>query len=715
MKELGWRRLLASSVSCLCVLALGAALASGLDNGAVRQSGPTLVAAAPRACDGPLVSDLGDSAVIPVDTGGAGLPAVGEGGRLRAAGVTTNDPGVTEQWALTSINAFSAWDHAKVEQTVTVAILDLGCDVYHEDLAANIVDYYNAFAAVHGGDINDMSPYLDNFNHGTHVAGIIAGVSDNGVGITGTSYNARILPIKVVDDANGEADTQTLVHAYDYILSHADDYNIRVINISMGALGAVNEDEFLQKIDEAYARGIVTVAAAGNGNASWVPPYDCYPGDYHTVVSVINLEQAESGVSRYLTSNFNATNEQDKNISAPGTGILSTIPGNGYGYMTGTSMATPQVSSVLALEFTANPALTAQEAVDILYATARDIGVSGWDATYGYGEVDANAAVLAALEKASSGSGNGSSSGNEIGPWTRLGGENRYQTMEAIAKAGFGSSGWAVVATGENFPDALAASALAGAKACPIILTSSQALSAEAHDELERLGVQYAYVVGGVGAVSDATMQDIERMGIQIKRLDGQDRTDTSLKVYEALRNLNASYDTVVVATGNSFPDSLSIGPWSFAKSAPILLTKGDGTLTDAEVEAINGDANVKRIVVVGGTGSVSDMVEEQVGDGRTVIRLSGEDRYATSAAIAQWETDEGLGWTQPAVATGANFPDALSGSALCGIKNSVLLLVQGASDPTVELLRSKRADVTGGFVLGGEGTVPQGLVVSLL
>jgi subtilisin family serine protease len=126
---------------------------------------------------------------------------------------TTNDPLSKNQWELDSIHAREAWDLKKTNQSVTVAILDSGCLVSHEDLKANVVDPYNVYT----GTTNvDPSGDVDS-NHGTHVAGTIAGVSNNGVGISGVSYNARVMPVRVADNS-GLATTQTLIKGFNYVL-----------------------------------------------------------------------------------------------------------------------------------------------------------------------------------------------------------------------------------------------------------------------------------------------------------------------------------------------------------------------------------------------------------------------------------------------------------------------------------------------------------------
>ena len=315
-----------------------------------------------------------------------------------------NDPYASSQWALKSMRAYDAWDYAKCNKGVAVAVLDVGFSVNHPDLKANLVDAYNAYNAVNGGPANDVASNEHEFEHGTHVAGIISGVANNKVGIAGVSYNANIIPVKVTGSA-GTAVTTVLVKAYDYVMSRRNARNVRVINLSMGAdirnlshstFGS--DDALLKKINQATNSGIVTVVAAGNRDSSkdYTIPFDCYPADSNEVVAVVSLDQTASGVTRAASSNYNANGQTTKNISAPGVDVLSTNLSNDYDYSSGTSMAAPNVAGVLALEFAANPSLSSTDAVATLYATATDLEGSEWTNEYGWGAVDAAAAAKAA-------------------------------------------------------------------------------------------------------------------------------------------------------------------------------------------------------------------------------------------------------------------------------------------------------------------------------
>ena len=309
-----------------------------------------------------------------------------------------NDLDIDKQWALEKIQAYDAWDVVKTNKTVTVAILDNGCIADHEDLHDNIVATYNAV-----NDSTDVSHVTSSY-HGTHVAGIVSAVSNNQTGISGVSYNAGLLPIQVFENDNGKegASTTTLVKAYTYIINNAASKKIKVVNMSLGAVISSTDKSVENKISEAYNRGIITVCAAGNNNLA-TPPYKCFPVDYSDcIVGVINLEQSTDensnpGVSVAPSSNYNMAGQTTKDISAPGSKIYSTY-GSGtstYANSTGTSMAAPHVAGILALEFAADPNLTASEAVDALYAGATDLETDGWDEHTGWGMANAYGALKA--------------------------------------------------------------------------------------------------------------------------------------------------------------------------------------------------------------------------------------------------------------------------------------------------------------------------------
>ena len=301
-----------------------------------------------------------------------------------------------QAWHLYSINAFDAWDIVQTNNTVTVAVLDTGCNLEHEDVTNQIwQDYaYNAWL--------EKKLTKDYAGHGTHVAGCVAAEANNGVGTAGASYNARILPICVFD-TNGEyCYTKTLVSAYNYLEDYIDKLNIHVVNMSLGGYGSLSEDDKLLQecIAQAQDKNVVSVCAGGNGDNNRNPKTDpSYPSDYDDCIAVTALSTA-SDRTPTTWCDYN----ENKDICAPGQNIYSSCiyssysPGtDSYTWKDGTSMAAPIVSGSLALLWALDPTLTAKEAKQLIYSTADTLNLSseqaGREGLYGHGILNIGAAV----------------------------------------------------------------------------------------------------------------------------------------------------------------------------------------------------------------------------------------------------------------------------------------------------------------------------------
>lgn len=289
----------------------------------------------------------------------------------------------------------------------------------------------------------------------------------------------------------------------------------------------------------------------------------------------------------------------------------------------------------------------------------------------------------------------------------RLGGRDRYDTMSLICDKGFEHSTYACIATGDNFPDALAASSLAGMHDAPILLTKRDTLIPQAREQLLRLGVNMVLILGGPKAVSFDVEREIHMLGMDVERIAGKDRFDTSVEIMKAAREAGSTSDTVILTTGENFADSLSVGPYAYDKGAPIILTNHK-TLTQSEIDAIKSDSKIKNVLIVGGSAVVDDSVKTQLGTDYTYTRVFGPDRYRTSAAVAQWECARGLSWKTPLLATGLKFPDALAGAAVAGIKKSPLLLVSNDSNVGLGVLANQASSVNSLYILGGPQAVDQ-------
>lgn len=281
----------------------------------------------------------------------------------------------------------------------------------------------------------------------------------------------------------------------------------------------------------------------------------------------------------------------------------------------------------------------------------------------------------------------------------RLYGLDRYETNIAIIKNGWTQASDAVIASGEDFPDALCAAPLAGAKKAPIVLTKRWQLNSSAIDELKRLNVKNAYIIGGTGVISTNIEKQLKDMNITWTRLAGQDRYQTSVKVAELLGTNNG----IVVATGENFPDALGIAPIAAKLGMPVLLSQRD--FLPGEVSAYLRDKNIPVSYLVGGTGVLSDNVKSSL---KNAKRLSGSDRFATNINILR-EFDNKLDLNSIYIASGIDFPDALSGSVLAANSNAPIVLVDDEMPPiTSTYLMDLNCRTIN--ILGGTGAVSAGL-----
>lgn len=301
------------------------------------------------------------------------------------SGVAPNDPRYSLQWNLRKINALGAWRKTTGSASVTVAIIDSGVDLGHPELAGSVVPGYSCVPGT-------TAPQDDN-GHGTHVAGTVDAKGNNGLGVAGVAWNVRIMPVKVAD-WEGEAAVFCTAKGIEYAVNRG----ARVINLSLGGTGRSTAEE--QAVNYALQQGAVVVAAAGNeGDQKNLPSYPAaFPG-------VLAVAATGSDDERASYSNYGSYVQ----IAAPGgtygrDGILSTCwreascqYRDGYTYHNGTSMASPHVAGLAALILSAKPELSGAQVADIIKRSAVDLGPRGKDDQYGYGRIDAAAAVALAL------------------------------------------------------------------------------------------------------------------------------------------------------------------------------------------------------------------------------------------------------------------------------------------------------------------------------
>jgi serine protease len=280
-----------------------------------------------------------------------------------------SDPFRTKQWDFARLHAATAWQ-STTGTGITVAVLDTGVDATQPDLAGQVLSGFDAIA---GGGTADSDPS----GHGTHVAGVIAADTGNNVGISAIAPNAKILPVRVLG-ANGEGYMSAAASGIVY----AADNGAKVINMSFDS--PVQVDAVSTAIAYARGKGVVVVAAAGNDRKAGSPI--SYPAATDGVIAVGATDQAEH-VATFSTAGSYI------DLTAPGTDILSTWPGGRFTTMSGTSMAAPHVAAIAALLLGKDPTLTPDLVERVMESSALDRGPSGRDDDYGYGRVDAGAAL----------------------------------------------------------------------------------------------------------------------------------------------------------------------------------------------------------------------------------------------------------------------------------------------------------------------------------
>ncbi|MFO1022336.1 MAG: S8 family peptidase [Planctomycetales bacterium] len=280
---------------------------------------------------------------------------------------TPNDPLFSQLWGMKNIGATQVWPTFRDATNVVVAVIDTGVDYTHQDLKANMwtkngrygYDFYD----------NDDDP-MDEQNHGTHCAGTIAGVGNNGVGVVGVNWKARVMALRFLGP-DGSGSTSDAVKCIDWAVANG----AHVLSNSWA--GPDLPPQLTEAIARAEQKGVLFVAAAGNtvgnGNNNDANPY--YPASlpHANIISVgaIDVNNARGSFSHFGSKSVD--------IGAPGVGIVSTVRGNKYDEYDGTSMATPHVAGAAALVWAKTFASPAQDKTqmttvrDLIYANARPV------------------------------------------------------------------------------------------------------------------------------------------------------------------------------------------------------------------------------------------------------------------------------------------------------------------------------------------------------
>jgi subtilisin family serine protease len=282
---------------------------------------------------------------------------------------TPNDPQFGQLYGMNLIGAPQAWDVTQGSRNIVVAVIDEGMDVNHQDLAANIWtnpvpgSIAGISGDLHGYDFRDNTGTILAEPHATHVAGTVGAVGNNNTGVVGVNWQVSLMSLRFISDALNSGTEADAIKAYNYVKQMRDLWsssgqtkgaNIRVVNASYG--GGGYSQASADAINAMGQSGVLFVAAAGNETSDTdASPH--YPSSY-SLPNVISVASTTSADTLSGFSNFGAHSVL---MGAPGSGIQSTLPGNSYGSLSGTSMATPHVAGAAALLLAANSNLTVNQ------------------------------------------------------------------------------------------------------------------------------------------------------------------------------------------------------------------------------------------------------------------------------------------------------------------------------------------------------------------
>ncbi|MBW3622201.1 MAG: S8 family serine peptidase [Armatimonadetes bacterium] len=292
----------------------------------------------------------------------------------------------THQWYLSKMRVPEAWDITTGSEEITIAVLDSGIDLEHPDLKDKLVPGYNP--------VNEAEPPTDADGHGTHVAGLAAAMSNNEIGIAGVSWGAKIMPIKVSGADGSMADSDIAKG-----MVWGADRGAKIFNLSLGGEEADTTTVTTDAIKYVRDRNGLILAAAGNEAEEGNPI--SYPAAYPGVMAVGALAQNDtrspfSQIQDYVSvAAPGGVTSDDEVPDNPLAWIYSTYPlaKGGFKGVQGTSMATPLVSGVAALVWSAHPNYTADQVREAIEKTAVDLGPEGKDKEFGFGRVDSLAAI----------------------------------------------------------------------------------------------------------------------------------------------------------------------------------------------------------------------------------------------------------------------------------------------------------------------------------
>ncbi|WP_346914752.1 cell wall-binding repeat-containing protein [Clostridium sp.] len=289
----------------------------------------------------------------------------------------------------------------------------------------------------------------------------------------------------------------------------------------------------------------------------------------------------------------------------------------------------------------------------------------------------------------------------------RLGGSTRYETAVETSKNGWPSGSKTIVLVcGADYPDALSAAPLAKKYNAPILLTEKSGLSTVVSNEINRLNPSKAYIVGGENVISRNVESQLKTMGISIERLGGLNRYETATNVATQVGTTNG----VVLASGKSFADSLSVAPVAANLGMPILLTDKDEF--NSSNKAFIQNYNIPKTYVIGGSSVISDANMKNY---KNTVRIGGLDRYETNIQVLN-TFKENINLSKIYLASGMNFPDGLVGAPIAALTSSPIILIEETGNyypKVLDRIKGIKSDQV--LILGGNTVISDNIVNKVL
>jgi len=629
-----------------------------------------------------------------------------------------SDPLYGQQWALKKIRANQVWEEGISGQGVTVAVLDTGidynCPDFSDSTQSNIVAGYNAITRS-----TTKESTQDDHGHGTSVAGVIAALN-NDSGVVGIAYNAKIMPVKVMDK-DGEGEDDIIADGIVWAANHG----AKIINLS---IGSETENKILDDA-LAYARskGCLLVGASGNKEENGTNGIS-FPAANPNVLAVTSIDIYDR------ISDFALTGPEVQ-LTAPGERIITDIWSrlkSGVGTTSGTSIAAPFVSGTAALLWSEFPYLKADDIHRSMISSAYDLGTLGQDKDYGYGRLDAYRALKSLEEQKIFSS--PASFGWEGGKIMLAGSS---EDPNAVLTIPVGAFPFEIDAAGyerkinfsledssstEDFPagivpagDAVSINPWGESPAeKPLALKIKlfppleQSLKPQTAWLYQWSDTRWIRVGGGFPESADSMEVSIYELGIYRAgwspetdrgRFSGTDRIHTALEI--AGEAFPTGTDTVIITRADNYPDALAGVPLAYKYHAPVLLTYPNEL--PAEVAQLIRDLAPKRIIILGGREAVSTSVQSYLQSMASVVtRIAGNDRYATATAIAGMLGTKG----NATIVNGYNFPDAIAVASQAARKGTPILLVSKDSLNGTTSGTLRKLSVTSTKVVGGTGVI---------